>query len=116
MSLESCIPLSALLQTPTSSDIVLVWGYTQHHYWEDIATHLGCLPDYILNMESGENPVKYIIRVSGDWLAEKEGTGSLPRTWKTVLEAFKRSCFRSQNALSKLSSIETKLISNIEWY
>ena len=108
---------AVLLQTPTSSDVVLVWGFTKHDYWEDIATHLGCSADYILNIQNTHRFFEHCrIRVLGDWLARKEGTGRKSRTWKTILEAFKKACIHSEDALSQLSSIESKLINGMEWY
>ena len=116
---------AAILQTPSSSDVLLVWDIVedlQPESWQDFAGRLGISADYIDKVHSGW-PGQYapahiaksfyrrcLYRVSGDWAARKEGTGSRPRNWKTLLEVFKRCCRHSKEDLSRLSALELKLI------
>ena len=98
--------------------------------WPEVAAHLGCSSEYIINVHSGEIYVRYkdgsadedrlnrfykrcLIQVSADWAAHREGTGNVPRTWKTVLEAFKRCCINSTEGLSNLSLFKTELMIGI---
>ena len=112
---------AALLQPPTSSDVLLVWEITKYlPSWMDIATHLGCSSDYVMNMHgkgvSGAfNTVDSFnkccrIQLFADWIAKNRGTGNKPRTWEIVLEAFRRCCVHSQETLEELSRFEGRLI------
>ena len=99
--------------------------------WLDIAGHLGCSSKYIVNVQSSEILLhgdegvdrdrlhrfykRCLVQVSADWAAKTEGTGSMPRTWKTVLEAFKRCCINSEEGRANLSVFKTKLINGTEW-
>ena len=94
---------TAILQTPSSSDVLLVWDIVedlQPESWQDFAGRLGISADYIDKVHSGW-PGQYapahvaksfyrrcLYRVSGDWAARKEGTGSRPRNcWKFSRDA-----------------------------
>ena len=114
---------AALLQTPTCSDILLVWDVPKclpRPSWLDIAAHLGCSSDYIMNMHESEisipshvadnNYKRFRIQMSAEWLARKKGTGDRPRTWKTVLEAFKKCCAHTEGVFDELSRFEDKLV------
>ena len=119
---------TALLQTPTTSDVVLVLDSVQllqTESWPEIATHMGFSADYIesvyykwrdaapgIKEDSFHSHCLY--QVSGDWAAKKEGTDSRPRNWKTLLEVFKRCCRHSKEDLSRLSGFEKKLIHGVD--
>ena len=121
---------AALMQTPTFSDVLLVWNLVilSTSSWPDLAAHLGCLPDYIMKLRSGEEFCRSSdnwgalpnfqdscrIQMVADWLNRKEGTGHEPRTWKTVLKAFKRSHGHYEEGHARVSAIETKLIEGTE--
>ena len=120
--ISSC---AALLQTPTSSDILLVWEVTKClPSWLDVATHLGCTSDYIKNIHDKEMTVpshsvdsfnnRCRIQLCAEWLARSKGTGNKPRTWKGVLVAFKRCCVWSKSAHEDLSLFERNLIGGQE--
>ena len=95
--------------------------------WPEVAAHLGCSSEYIINVHSGEIHVRYrdgsvnedrlnrfykrcLIQVSADWAANREGTGNVPRTLKTVLEAVRRCCINSEEGLANLSRFKTELM------
>ena len=99
--------------------------------WPEVAAHLGCSSEYIISVHSGEINVRYrdgsvnedrlhrfydrcLIQVSADWAANKEGTGNVPRTLKTVLEAFRRCCINSEEGLANLSQFQLKLMIGTE--
>lgn len=114
------------MQTPTYSDFLLLWNKIGLNSWPDLAAHLGCLPDYIMKLKRGEESCRgnwealcslrdsCRIQLMGDWLNRKEGTGNEPRTWKTVLKAFRRFCGRYEEGRAEVSAIETKLIEGAE--
>ena len=116
------------MQTPTYSDLLLLWNNIAIRSWPDLAAHLGCLPDYIVKLQSGEESWRgdwdalcsfrdsCRIQMMADWLNRKEGTGNEPRTWKTVLKAFRRCCGCYEGSRAKVSAIETKLIEGTELF
>ena len=98
--------------------------------WPEVAAHLGCSPEYIMNVHKAEIRFRYqecvnedsvkrfykrcLIQVSADWAANREGTGNVPRTLKTVLEAVRRSCINSEEGLANLSRFKTELMIGTE--
>ena len=42
---------------------------------------------------NGGNPADCMLDLLGKWTSNQEGTGTLPRTWKTVVEAVKETGF-----------------------
>ena len=99
--------------------------------WHEVAAHLGCSSEYIMNLHSVSQGKlstldhkdkdfmnryykRCLIQVSSQWAAKREGTGNVPRTWKTVLEAFRRCCINSKEGLANLSLFKTKLMTGIE--
>ena len=100
-------------------------------FWPEVAAHLGCSSEYIILVHSGEINVQYrdgsvseerlnrfynqcLIQLSVDWAANKEGTGNVPRTLKTVLEAIRRCCINCEEGLANLSRFKTELLIGTE--
>ena len=88
--------------------------------WTEFAAHLGFSDAYIEIMCDGWRDMsnrfheRCMRRMSIDWAARKEGTGSRPRNLKTLLEVFKRFFLHSQDTLFKLSCLEEKLIRGVD--
>ena len=90
--------------------------------WPDLAVHLGCSADYIFRTQDIRRSWIYhrgdpryqdnccFTKVAVEWGNREEGTGSIPRNWKTVLEVYKKLCAVSDEELSKLALFEEKLI------
>ena len=112
----------------------MVWGIVkvvELKSWPEVAAHLGCSPEYIMDVHRGEIQTRYrdggdhqdrlnrfykrcLIQVSADWAANREGTGNVPRTLKTVLEAIRRCCINSEEGLANLSRFKTELMIGTE--
>ena len=110
---------TALLQTVATSDILLVQSMINASYncWRELAAHLGSSSDLIWDIQYRTGgDLNCFIKAVGGWADRKEGTGSRPRNWKTVLESFRRLCIGSDEQSSKLASIESKLINGIKLY
>ena len=130
LHLYMCILYAALLQTAASSEIIFLQEMVNISptNWPQLAAHLGCTASYINEMYDRriyDKECKYLhlkfpercfFQMAAEWGDKKEGTGSRPHNWKTVLESFRRLCFGSDENLSKLASFEEKLISGIKWY
>ena len=131
---------AALLKTISSSDFLLVWNIAQvleKKSWPEIAGHLGCSRDYINTLcqkwrsavvvfSSSEAEIQAMrvdstneecfLNVIVDWAAKKQGTGSRPRNWKTVLQVIKGCCINSEEALSSVSAFESRLVEGVNVY
>ena len=111
---------TALLQTVATSDFLLVRNMINASYncWRELAAHLGSSADLIWNIQcrTGGGDLNCFVKAVEGWADRKEGTGSRPRNWKTVLEVFRRLCVGSDEQSSKLASIESKLINGIKLY
>ena len=60
--------------------------------WREFGTHLHVKPalmDSILKDKSNTGARDCMLQLVEKWLGHEDGTGSLPRTWQTVVQAVK---------------------------
>lgn len=116
----ACNLYAALLQRINGSAILTLKKITHvfHREWTEVAIHLGCSVDYIEETDKKkahmyDYPELYsdhcFTKMAADWGNSEEGTGSMPRNWKTVLDVY-RKCAASDKALSELASFEDRLV------
>ena len=81
--------------SPLATDIIKALNHQLDAQWRLLGTFLRV--DYQL-MEAirkgnGGNPADCMLDLLGKWTSNQAGTGTLPRTWQTVVDAVKETGF-----------------------
>lgn len=71
------------------ADILRALDYKLDCTWQEFGTFLGV--EYLtinsIDIERRGRPHSCMLHLVGSWLSHQTGSGDLPRTWKTVVEA-----------------------------
>ena len=99
------LPLTVLQKPPTISQLTrLSDAFLSKNNWTSILIHMGVSLELCQQYKYDESSYTMkFLEVAKDWLAGKEGTGELPRTRDTVLEALKIYPHLSENQLKQAS-------------
>ena len=81
--------------SPLATDIIEALNHQLDAKWRHFGTFLGV--DYQLmeaiKTSNGSNPEDCMLDLLGKWTSNQAGTGTLPHTWQTVVEAVKKTGF-----------------------
>ena len=81
--------------SPLATDIVEALNHQLDAQWRHFGTFLRV--DYqimeAIKTGNGGNPADCMLDLLGKWTSNQAGTGTLPRTWQTVVEAVKKTGF-----------------------
>ena len=72
------------------SDVILALGHQLDSTWRDFGTFLHVEPASMDNINMDNLGVSQcLLKLVEKWFSYQDGTGDLPRTWKTVVHAVK---------------------------
>ena len=81
--------------SPLATAIIEALNHQLDAKWRHFSTFLGV--DYqtmeAIKTGNGGNPEDCMLDLLGKWTSNQAGTGTLPRTWQTVVEAVKKTGF-----------------------
>lgn len=94
--------MSGALCTPTRhpwsiADILRALDHKLDPRWQEFGTHLNVEYSSINSIDSEQRgiPRSCMLHLVGRWLSHDTGTGNLPRTWETVLNAVREAGFKN---------------------
>ena len=99
---------------PSEAILIELVGKEIYSKWKEFAVYLGVsgnVRDAVHAQELGD-PLKCFILTCSKWLKREMGTGSEPRTWKTVLQAVRKCDYpvvaeRVEEVLPLIRNLET---------
>ena len=81
--------------SPLATDIIEAFNHQLDAQWRHLGTFLRV--DYqtmeAIKTGNANNPADCMLDLLGKWTSNQAGTGTLPRTWQTVVEAVKKTGF-----------------------
>ena len=81
--------------SPLATDIIEALDHQLDAKWRHFGTFLrvGYQIMEAIKTGNGGNPADCMLDLLGKWTSNQAGTGTLPRTWQTVVEAVKKTGF-----------------------
>ena len=95
---EICFTADATLQLlllPLTADIIVALNHQLDAKWRNFGTFLR-VEYQLMNVIDGINcgrPEDCMLELLDRWTSKQDGTGTLPRTWQTVIDAVKNTGF-----------------------
>ena len=95
LQLVYCTQQDYILSSPLTADIVEALNHQLDAKWKHFGTFLRV--DYpimeSIRVDNNNRPDDCMLDLLGKWTSNQAGTGTLPRTWQTVVVAVKRMGF-----------------------
>ena len=81
--------------SPLATDIIEALNHQLDAQWQHFGTYLRVDYQVMEAIETSKrgNPADCMLDLLGKWTSNQAGTGALPRTWQTVVEAVKETGF-----------------------